>query len=715
MPLMEMPDGTLAEIADGTPPDVIARIKAQHMPTRQGMGADADVSTPTPGQFHFDTGNITGSAMDLLRDASNPALMALRGISPAAAQGFENGATFNLNDEMRGGATALLHGLPSAAMNLDPSIIASDYTGARDQVRDTSRRFAEESPVASSVGEIAGALANPMGAGGDALRIGARVLPRLGRAADFLEAGPVRQAIATGVNQGALNGFGSSENDPLGGTLEGAALGGAFGGAAGGLAHGVRRGFQAIRDSAPENAGRAAYARIANLLNNAHMTPADAQRELDLTRAGGGRPMVADLTSGTQALAAHSARRAEMPGAADLRTASLMRTADRPETLHNQIAGHFDDVSTGTDAIALREANTGARKAHGNASYGDVLDRDFVWNDHLDDFVHGAGPSTKAALKRGADLLRDERLDPAQLGYQFNAAGDVEYLRVPNMRVFDYVKRGFDDEIKTALKAGDNNRARVLSDEIGRLKEGIGRSNPDYADVLATQRDFYQKDFAITKGQEIVSRLTGTRSDPRVLLNELKAIKPDDLDHVRSGFADTLLNLRDQGGKGRGVTVLRDMLSSPNKRLVLERLFDGKGNLGRFERWFNREIRAAETDAKISGPQSITSEIGLATEGGQADPFSEVAQAALRGYGFGGTPGLISNAIAGVKKLRPTERRPGFEAMARLLMSDGNGLAAGLRSTQEFERLRRAMNILRARQFAKAGQQPVTDLAGERR
>lgn len=743
MTLVQMPDGTYAEIEEGTPPEVIEVIRAQHMPRGQEGGGNQPPLTPgdrltvarddpnlSGSQRGFVGGTMRdqpwrgGSINNLIEDIERGFIsmdqvqrglregtldprateIALQQTGHAAPGAFESatnslvhGLTFGLSDEIRGGVGALT---------------GRGYSAERNRQNRVLETGSAENPTASMIGNITGALVNPVGTGAKGLQALGGAGSRLANLGLRIERAPMPlQATIAGANYGALSGAGNAED---GERLAGAGVGGvegAIGGLLfGGAVHGARRGWQAIRDTKPAAAGRIAYARIAEALSGQprpgkagmRYTPEAAARELSVANARGTDAIAADLSPGLQAMAARAARRPEIPASNQLIAQSEARAAARPAAMEQQIAQRFEDVGTGTNATAAGAANTAARRGQGAADYDDVLNRQMVWNDDLEAFFTKNNPHVKEALNSAARTVRGQDIDPTQLGFKFNKAGDVEYIRVPNMRTFDYIKRGFDEKISAALRTGSRDEARIFSQQLDLLKTAIGRSNKDYLAVLAKQRDFFQRDEALELGQSVIPRLTGARAEPRLLLDDIRKVKPEDMEMVRTGFADRLMALRDQRTAGRGpVAVLQSMLKSPNQRKALEALFGGRGNLGRFERWLGRELRASKTDAMVSGPQSITSLMqGVPDVTGAAG----VGAAAARGYGFGGPVGAASNAMRSLTDMarNVTTTRPVQEEIARILMGRGDDLVPGIRSAQQFNLNRTNRNRRAATGTAKA-------------
>lgn len=740
MPLVELPDGTYANFPDGTPPEVIARVRAQHSGPRRNDSTDATSRAVQTGARNAQS-QMPSSMADRLVTAQlamiNPALAGLRHNSYAAPfeRGIERGFTFGLNDEITGAFGALT---------------GEGYSATRDATREQDRQFSDQHSYQDILGQVSGAMLNPIGRGVMPFKLAGNVLsratsPLLQRAgtgsqaiAERLTTLPVPvQAAITGANQGALSGFGSADEDRLSGLLTGGIMGGITGGITGGATQGIQRGVQAFHAARPENAERIAFEQIARALESQpihetdriadnfipsllpsaqNYTPELAEASIQSARAHGTAAMLADLSPGLQAFAARTARRPEIPASNELIRASENRAAQRPGAMQEQIEQRFDGLPSGLDADAAQAANTAARRAHGEENYEGILDRNFVWNDDLENFFTKENPYVKEALDSAVRRVRGQDLDPRQLGFEFNSAGDITYVKVPNMRVFDYIKRGFDDRIGDALsRPNGRDEARIFSEQLDQLKQGIARSNPDYQRVLSEQRDFFQTNHAIEKGREVVKRLTGPRADPRILLSEIQQIKPEDMQFLRTGFADALMALRDQRTTGQGpIPILRAMMATPNQRKVLEALFDGKGNLGRFERWLAREVRAAKTDSYVAGPQSISG-LMIGVQGSGQEGLSDVAKAALHGFGFGGPVGAAGNTVRAMDRLRQTipQRPATVEAMARILMGDGTGLARGVNDARAYRGAQDQENLMRALLAAKGGQQIFTGNMGQ--
>jgi hypothetical protein len=276
------------------------------------------------------------------------------------------------------------------------------------------------------------------------------------------------------------------------------------------------------------------------------------------------------------------------------------------------------------------------------------------------------------------------------------------------MRVFDYAKRAMDAKISAAYKAGDNALAGGLSNQLNKFKQKIIDANPQYADVLAKQQDYFQRAKALELGTDVVSRM---KAEPKKVLAELRALDPTKHDDARTGIADALIALRSQ--KADPVTWFKGLARTPEQRKVLEFAFNGKGNLNRFERWMDRELRAKRADEMIApGRQSITSTVEGANKSLGGD-VGDIAEHGLRGFAFGGPAGASAGITRKLMDLKNGMSPSALDAMAKALMGDGTGVAGKVSQARTYAKIRKIKNARAAVLAAKAGQQPITDYAGD--
>lgn len=692
MPTVMLPNGKFADFPDDTPDSVIASVKAQNAPTRVQAKAAGVPRTATKSK---------GDELPEIGSWAHDAISSIPVVGKALNsfhRAVDKGLTFNTADEIAGGASALTGG---------------DYTKTRDLERAKDAQAAQDAPATSLVGEIGGALANPIGTGGRVARAAAKLLPG-GRVAAAL-ASPVGRAVVAGGEQGALNAAGSAEElkDVPGAALHGGEVGGLVGGAFGGLASGASKIRDIYKLRQPAGAENAAYARVAAMLDNAGKTPAQVQREIGVTDARGGDAIVGEMTHPTRNMMAALSRKPDLPSANNMVQQGIDRNAARPDLFREQVTGTSGITQ---DAANLGERITAGRKAQGQADYGEggIMDKPIQWTDELDDFFAHAPKETNQALKSAYDnmLLRREKPGDHFGTETLNKGTPAEETRInfiPNLRSLDYAKRGFDEEIGNAIKAGKTTVAQGLSSELSRLKDLVIKANPDYADVLATQRDAFQKVKALEIGQDALKRVTSI-GGARDVLKEIKSQVPQQQMEARIGIIDALVN----NTKADPVQYYNSITRSQHQKDLLEFAFGGKQQLNRFNRWVRREGRAQLTDdVTRSGKQSITGNVNLANDSLIGDESGNALWQAFKGYGYGGPVGAIAGASRAIQNISTGSNAAVQEQIAKILMSKGQGLQKGISTAEKYMKSRKALRIERAVRAAKAAQQTVTGLIGE--
>jgi hypothetical protein len=666
------------------------------------------------------------------------------------AQGTAGGVFSSFNDE----ASGLVSGAMGALRGRNP---VEEYRIGRDVERRLTQQARERSPVASTVGEIAGAVAQPTEAItaplGKVAGLVGKVSPRAARAAKAaklavadsrvgtaLARSPLARAVGTGAGQGALNAAGENENlaNLPGDVVRGSIAGGAGAAVFAGATRAGQAGLDFLRAGTPERVEETAYGTIGRMLDRrgprgaraarraaenagmragqdvvpGEMAAQQAEKTLGRAAAQGNDEILADLSPSLRGTYGGIARNTELDVANDIGKLSESRLDARGPNFMGKLE---DNVGT-ADATSRQVEIAQAKKAAGARDYNDtVMKKPFVWSDDIEDITVGANASDdmRQGLKEAARIIRNTHddngklMDPTALGWRFNEAGDVMYMKVPNMESFDLVKRGFDTRISEALAAGRNDEARRVSKTLNMLKERIGNNNPDYLKALANQRDLFQKQEAVEKGQELMQRLQGNRPGrgARELLHELRALPANQQMDYRLGVVDAMTRL---DSKQNPLATWQNMTRSPEQKKVMEWVFGDKAELEKFNRWVRRERNSAATDiAGNTKAGSISSNALLAAEG--ADVKTNPLFNAFKGYAFGGPIGGISGAaMAFSNKLRG---RTGDvqELMGQMLMSKGSvggeKISEGIRRTGKRVAAREAKQAKTLKGVAKGSQQ----------
>ena len=730
MRFMRMPNGENVQIPEGATPEDIAALRAQYSPKsgdKPKSQADTMRTAPTPRQTRVQRRKEEikrGESMSVGKRISNLVANPIAAVANTANDlvGGKLGAgfAFNFDDELRGAKYSFERNAPKLLRGQDTNF-SRDYNTERDARREIKRDFETTNPGTALAAEIAGALANPLGTGGRAVYTAGRLLSKApaaakaGRAltrtaARMRSSSPLGKAVQAGAVQGAAQGAGASEelSDLPQSALIGAGTGALVGGALGGTAIGARRVAQIVRDRAPANAPRKAYERVGSLIgkakdaNGKKLTPAKVRERIATADSQGANMAVMDTVPSLRAEAAYLARSPNVPRSNDLQQFGEDRIAARNANFKDQVSNRA--TTGGQDLRDYTEGLDQTRRGIGSFDYreGGPMDNPVVWEEQgLDKFFREAGPTTEAVLKRAYNIMLDERRNPLELNM-----GDGTFTGVPTFRTLDYVKRGYDEIIESALGSGNRSQASRISKELSQLKSMLIDQNPEYGAILAAQRDPFQKKQAAEWGEWAFNKLT---TEPRQVLRKIENEDAEVVDSVRIGIIDKLLNL---DTKADPVSAIRAYMRNDAQRKVLEFAFGGKKEFDSFAKWVADEFEAVKSDAVTSTARnSVTSAVQLARDGafGAAE---EVGFQGLKGMAFGGTTGLFANAIRSLQNFKNEMTVDVQDEIARLLMSKGEDLEEGIAAAAKFMAARNKRNAQYGINVSKGVAAPMAAVMG---
>ena len=718
MPLTQMPNGEYVDVPDDITPDALKRIQAQY--SKGGQTRQERVAAGQPRKQPSDNERVQKRADQYEK----------MGYGAGAENSIMKGLTFGLADKLGAGVVAATGGVYNAIKKGDIGEIGRTYDDEIALHKELQRRYEERHPVASTAAEIGGAVINPIGTGARGLQAagrgaeaiaaatGGRVASGASRVGKALtgagtkleNAGAITQGIAAGTLGGALNGATSADSlsDVPGAALRGAGMGAVTGGALGGVAHVGKRGIEILADRSAQSAERTAYGRIADLLQSGGTDARKVAREIAVTDARGGDAMVQDVLPSLRAQAAAISRKPGVSGSNDLIERGEQRIQDRRGRFGEQVRTTAGIPENQADALARGDSIAAGRKAAGQRDYEDsgLLDRPIQPTPELQTYLRNAPEEVQSAL-RGAYsnlTLRDQKVA------DFVGPEGV-FTHIPTLRTFDQVSRTFNDKIGQALRSGDRELAGGLSYQLDKMKGLLAKANPndaEYQAALATQRDAFKQQKALEMGQQVLGQMN-SGTGPRQILRQLRGLDEETAKEARIGIIDALIN---SDNKADPVAYYRTLTRNDNQRKVMEFAFGGRGNLGRFERWINREVRGTRADVLTApGRQSESSRILMAGDDGSQDVGSVLSNA-MRGYAFGGSIGAMSGVSRTLQNLASGTSRLTQEEIAKILLSKGENLVKGVEAAQAYRKARDASNRTRARLLGKAGQQPFTDQVG---
>lgn len=630
--------------------------------------------------------SITGPLSDLAR---KPQPKPDRGQLNALATGAAQGLSANFADEIAGAHAAGTEG-HGALYNASPlggplggllklgweKLTAKDgekgpatqtYEKARDEARKEAKAAEEQYPGTVLAGNLAGAVALPMG--------GALSAPTLG--------GRMLRGAGVGAAYGAAAGAGEAETmgDVPGHALRGGLVGGAIGGIAPPVVEGIIQGAGAVARPLtntvrglvnPEaEAGRRVVTAIDRdaQVGGAGLTSA----EMTASRAAG--LPVANLDRGgetTRALA-RSAANTSPEGRASLQNLADDRfegQADRATTfLSNIVGGHTNTLATGD---ALKAAAQATNKPAYARAYreGDSG----VWSPELERLSGSPAvvDAMRDAVVKGKDRAINDGFGAFNPGVTVTQDGRLIFNRAPtgvptypNLQFWDYTKRALDDAAKAAGRAGRTDEAQTLGTLARSLRGELDKMVPSYANARAGAARFFGAEDAMEAGGNFV-RSSMTAEEGR---RAFAKMTPAEQSLFRHGFVAKLID--DLNGTRDRVNVLNKIGQSPEARAKLA-LALGPGGHGMVEAFMHVEQVMDRLRGALGNSTTARQLVELGLAGGA-------------GYGISGgdfsTAG--ASALAAVlarKGLGRIDERVARRVADMLVSNDPRVLAQGLRT-----------------------------------
>lgn len=495
-------------------------------------------------------------------DANNPTRItpAKRdvGMAEAVGRGAAQGATFNFYDELRGLVEA------GGANPDDPASLSKLIQGAigywsgnkqagqtYDQTvkreRATGKEVEAARPYSTMAGNIAGAVALPVGAA-----LNAATLP--GRMARGAGVGAI-----TGAAYGAGEGDGAI--DRLARAGSGAAVGGALGGAAPPIVEGAIRGARAvsqpianavrgIRNPEDEAARRVAL----SLQRDIDLDPSAANRltpaEMVAQKQQGNPVNLMDVGGETTRALARSAANTSPEGRAALTKSIDERFEGQGPRVTSWLEQRFNYPDAGAIETALKDVSRTVNKPAYARAYAAGQS---IWDDGLEQLSQA--PVMQQAIRmafvtgRNRDALQG--FGPIKNPFRLNKQSgyfELDAGATPNLQFWDHVKRNLD-----GMGAEGKSFSRALRDHLDQIV-------PEYKAARAGAAAFFGAENALEAGQNFV-RSKGRNSDAA---RELAKMTPHERDLFQDGFVSRYIADLKESGDRR--SILNKIAESPAAR-----------------------------------------------------------------------------------------------------------------------------------------------------
>lgn len=479
-------------------------------------------------------------------------------------QKLAQGATFGFGDEI---SAAMVGGM--AALTGGEYKDAYDY--ALKNIRADEEAFSAQNPRTALGAEMLGAIAT----GG---ATGARMLP----SAAMRAASPIGRAArvgALGGAEGAAYGAGTAQEGDRGGEALKGLLFGAVAAPAGmkimdmavqGLGTTASYAMRKLAQTPREQAERALRAA-------AEAEGIDANDAIKLLDELGPQATLADLGENFRSLARAASNMAG-PLKTEARNMVNQRQAGQQQRLleaaqvaTGQKAGNFN---------VARQALIQGRKQAAAPLYQSAFLQDIVPTDSLQRILNR--PGMKTAMGRAQNMAANEGDD----------IGDNLLKRI------HYAKMDLDDQIGAAVRSGEANRVRILTEMKGDLLREVDSLSPDYQHA----RQIYSTDSRMINAMDEGLNLFKYSVDD--MDDALSGMSPSEVDLFRLGAVRAIKDTLENTGMNRDAT--QKLLNTQAMRQKLSRIFP---NPDEFIRRASAENEFSRTRNVLTGNSTTAAQL----------------------------------------------------------------------------------------------------------
>jgi hypothetical protein len=504
-----------------------------------------------------------------------------RGVIDATARGAAQGLSANFSDEIRGlveasGANpndpASLSALISGALKYwsGDKDAKKKYDEAVQRERAANKTAEEQHPIASTVGQIGGAVVLPVGVGAQAATLPGRI------AAGAATGGVLGGVAGAGEGEGGIDSLVKAGT----GAMTGAALGGAAPAAIEGVIRGARavaqpvantlRGVRSVDDEAARRIALAAE-------RDMQIDPQGARRlsaqEFVQNSQNGGPAALIDVGGETTKALARSAANTSPEGRAALNAVIDPRYEGQSVRVNDWLRKTFNYPDAEAQQAAIEQASRNVnrpayQKAYQEGSHG-------IWDDGLEQISQA--PVVQDAIRKatitGANDAAKAGFTPVRNPFQMSRETGRMELRtdqngttaLPNLQFWDTVKKNLD-------KVG----TRDAQDFSRVLREHLDAQVPSYQQARAGAAHYFGASNALEAGQNFIT----SKMDNAAARQALAKMTPNERQLFQDGFVSQYQKMLNEVGDRRNI--LNKIAESPAARERLE-IAMGKQKAAEFE------------------------------------------------------------------------------------------------------------------------------------
>jgi hypothetical protein len=533
----------------------------------------------------------------------------------------------------------LLGGLDELASGGDPERMA--------QIDAYKRYTSENSPIASTLGNIAGGIASflPVGRGINAAAKATQLSPTVAR---LVQGGA---NVALGATAGALE----NNQDRKTGALigGGAALGGDL---AGNYIGGKLAGRLAEAPSGAES-----------LIAENVVNPALARETLDQADNLGLPTTLADADPGARSLAYNAITNSAEAGQQGRQTLLGRDRASGSRAVlavDSNLAAETNVVKLGKDITGKAVLDAAPIKQAAFSKMSPVADT------KLNELLQR--PSAKAGLANAQKIAKEEGRDWKALGVDLDGEGNIVLKEGASWESLDYMRRGIDSYIDTfrndagklVYDRGGNLRAvlKTRGDMVDRMR-GL---NDDYGGYLDTLSPAMSQAEQLTLGGKAIM---SPKTNAKEIAEHIKDLSPEDLDSYRIGVANKIIDQMKRKGRNQDPwEMLRgDDMQERLKVVFPEADVSNINTRADFEDLM-RETKRNLIDGSQTDPRRLVSD-SFAAQAGQPGILARVAEggAAIATSGVSLLPSLVRQGSLSFKNAGKLEAVRNQEALAKEL------------------------------------------------
>lgn len=325
------------------------------------------------------------------------------------------------------------------------------------------------------------------------------------------------------------------------------------------------------------------------------------------------------------------------------------------ESLDNALGQPVDTMAVADDIIAQRSA---AAKPLYEAAYAKPV----PFTKELEETLKR--PAVASALKNAQGMAANEGIPSQQWFANIADDGTVTIKNVPDVRQLDLTKRALDDKISSAMRGGNNNEARILTQVRDKLVKQVDDAVPEYA---AARKAFSGPSGvldAMDEGKSVFSK-TLTPNELRTRLLKMDdAQKEAFIQGGRASIADIMGTARNDA------LAARTTFSSGYNKEKLQ-LLVGKEQADKMLGALDAEAAFTKTRDVVTGNSETEARSAARQDVGAKDTKSGFVRNVLN-FRFGDAASDVGDKLIG--GARNAAQQATNEELAKLLTSaQGNG------------------------------------------